>query len=440
MKKIFLCAVLFVFAYRVCFGYDSAPPGQLFPFPCAVLPMNSETVLCSPGLSGNITGGIFSASYARPYGIAGLESDYLRGGFGGKGFGLSAGVERFGIEVYREDRASVSTGCAGETLAFGVEGFAKRYTLSTEIHNRYTLYDANLHGIVRPLPFFCFGIRQDCLASIADSKRRDILWPGTSIGIGGAPMKGVFMSWNYYRSDIGGINSYSLTVNLVPRLSVSAGYAREISSYALSSSLALGKTIISYGLSYHSYLGATHRAGFSLVTGSAYFEPVNLPEQRIDSDIDDGVIVDLEDCTLEELLSISRLEALHAERIIKWREIMGPVTEKTLGHIGCSQKEIDAVVAHSTGLAEEEEKSDGGEKKFHAKRNYNNANRKPFVKRETKKALFIRLVEAGIPAAKALRISDVAMAKSVKAAAEFINSSKDLNAEEKKKARSVCAQ
>lgn len=438
MKKIIIGLICSAAAFGSIFAYDAAPPGQLFPFPGAVMPVNSETVLCSPALSGTITGGIFSASYARPYGIAGLESDYLRAGIGGQGFGISAGAERFGIDVYREDRASVSVGYAGETLAFGVEGFAKRYTLTTEIRNRYTLYDANVHGIIRPLPFFCLGVRQDCLASIADPKRKDILWPGTALGVGGAPMKGVFMSWNYYRSDIGGINSFALTVNLIPRFSVSAGYAREVSSYALSSSLVLKKIVISYGLLYHAYLGATHRAGFSIATGSAYFEPVNLPEQRIDPDIDDGVMVDLEDCTLDDLLKISRLEAFHAERIIKWRDIMGPVTGKALGQIGCSKKEIDAVVAHSTGLAEEEEKNDdSGEKKYQAK---SGSGRKPFVKKETKKALFLRLVDAGVPAAKALRISDVAMAKSVKDAAAFIESSKDLSAEEKKKARAVCAQ
>ena len=440
MKKILLVSTVICLRAVAVSAYDPAPPGQLFPFPSAVMPVNRDTVLCSPGLTGEINGGIFSASYARPYGIEGLDADYLRSGFGGNGLGVSAGVERFGIDAYREDRASVSAGYARQTFSFGAEGFAKRYTLSTEIRNRYTMYDANVHGIVSPLPFFRLGVRQDCIESIFDRERRDILWPGTSLGIGGAPMRGVFIAWNYYRSDLGGINSYSVTVNLLPRLSLSAGYAREISSYSLSSSLVVKNIVISYGLSYHAYLGATHRAGFSIATGSALFDPVNTPDRRIDPDIDEGVTVDIENCTADELRAISGLEDTHAERIVKWREIMGPVTEKALAQIGCSRKEIDVVIAHSTGLSEEEEKDSDGGKDFSGKKNWKAPAKKSFVKKTSKKALFIRLVEAGIPAAKALRISDVAMAKSVRDAAAFIESSKDLTPEEKKKARVVCAQ
>jgi hypothetical protein len=433
MKRIFF--ILLVLVYSVCIrAYDAAPPSQLFPYPVAVVSIQKETLLCLPAYCGLLKGWALSASYSRPYGIDNLQADWTRCGFGDGQKGFSAGYERFGIPEYHEDRFSVSGGTVWKVLSVGTEAFYKKFSILNEISSAYALADCNVHAVINPLPFFTMGIRQDSVYSLFVKERQDILWPTTALGVGGSPMKGVFLSWNYTRTYYGAVNSFACSVHLIPHLSVSAGYSRETTVYALSTSVVVKNIIVSYGMNYHAFLGTSHKVGVSLSTDSNLFDPVNTVDKKIDPEIDNDVMIDLEECTLDDLLMIRTLDAVHAERIIRYREIFGPVTEKSLTQMGCDKKEIDAVIKHSTGLAEE----DHSEKKS---RTDTDAHNKVKPKnQQIKKALFIRLVEGGIPAQKALHISDSAMKSSIKEVLLKIDAMKELTEDEKKKAKKICGE
>jgi hypothetical protein len=433
MKNIFCIIPVLVLSVKA-YAYDPVPPAQLFPFPVAVTSVQKDTILCSPAYSGLLKGWALSASYSRPYGIDELQADWTRCGFGNGEKGFSAGWERFGIPEYHEDRVSVSGGMVYNVFSVGAEAFYKQYTTSGDIDAQYSLADCNIHAVITPLPFFTMGIRQDSAYSLFAKERQDILWPSTALGVGGSPMKGVFISWNYIRTYYGAVNAFACSVHLVPQLSVSAGYSRETTTYALSTSVVVKNILVSYGMNYHTYLGTSHKVGVTLSTESNLFDPVHAVDKKINPEIDDDVMVDLEECTIDDLLLIRALEAIHAERILRYREIFGPVTEKALSQMGCTKKEIDAVKKHSTGLAEEDHQET--KSRYDKKAPYK---AKP-KKQQIKKALFIRLVEGGIPAQKALYISDSALKSSVKEVLTKIDAMKDLSEDEKKKAKKICGE
>jgi hypothetical protein len=436
VKKILFATVLLLTELGALYAYEPAAAENIFPYQTAVVKDSPAAPLVNPSLLPFAHGVYLSSSFARPYSVGDLNAAYVKGGLSYDGFGISCGWTRFGIKEYYEDRFLAGGGFSpAGFISFGAEGFMKRNVISTEvIQSKTKLYDGTLFLTLVPNNFMRIGFRQDNIVSIYRRNRRDLLYPDTSFGFGVVPVKGVFASWNYTRTFNGGINTWEFTADLLKQFSVSAGYSRETSTYGFSGSLALNRISFSYGISYHAYLGTTHRAGITLSTDIISFKEIDAMQRRLVPDTDKGVCVDLTSCTLEELCHIHALTAMHAERLIKFREIIGPISDKSLRQMGLSNKEIEEVENHSVGLVYDDpsQKKKTDEKRFSSM---------PFVKRgEVRKALFIRLVEGGIPPARALKVSDLAMQKPIREVIAAIDSIEELSADEKQKAKAICAQ
>lgn len=103
---------------------------------------------------------------------------------------------------------------------------------------------------------------------------------------------------------------------------------------------------------------------------------------------------------------VNALPELIAERIINYRTIIGPITQKGLLQIGLSQKEITQIKSFIKGLAAESEKTPSKDNKSKRK------TYKGIYTLDQRKMLFQSLLKNGFGASSALRITEVAKNKS----------------------------
>jgi hypothetical protein len=281
-----------------------------------------------------------------------------------------------------------------------------------------------------PFSQMTLAYRQDNIVSIFRRNRRDLLYPESSFGAHIIPSRGMSFNWNYLHTSYGGINSWSVRVNLLPSFSVAAGYSRETAIYALGATILTGRSMISYSFNYHAYLGATHRIAVNFAMSQERFEPFVMKRSKTE----EHFTVNIQTCTARDLSRIPLLTEEHAERIIRYREIIGPVTEKTFTQLGISKAEIEEIHDHCEGITVEDD---------------NPADEKPERKRKSysgkytgtrAKTYFIRFVEAGISPGAAIKLADAVSGKSGGEIVRAIDSLSEISGEDKRKAKAVCGQ
>ncbi len=137
-------------------------------------------------------------------------------------------------------------------------------------------------------------------------------------------------------------------------LSLKGGYSRETSSYSFSVNFLYDKFSVSYGLTHHTYLGSTHKLGLTIASGDFTLQEINynknlarrsLPEKKKK--------ININNCVFEELMESNLFSNEIAERIIKYRDTIGPVSEKGLLQIGITKKEFESIQEYISGLAVE---------------------------------------------------------------------------------------
>jgi Helix-hairpin-helix motif len=134
---------------------------------------------------------------------------------------------------------------------------------------------------------------------------------------------------------------------------------------------------------------------------------------------------DINSCSMYQLTSVPGLGQQYAERIMKYRRDIGPLSRKSLIQIGLPEREIDRLMPYITGLTPDE-----------ADPKINYLSRERYEKAQ--KEIFKRFIGLGLPAASALDLADMAMKGQQEACAVRITSQPGLDARKKKKALELC--
>lgn len=122
-------------------------------------------------------------------------------------------------------------------------------------------------------------------------------------------------------------------------------------------------------------------ARFLPLTYGRDLEPEKIPVEPID----------IQTCTLKELQAVPVLKSPFPERIIRYRNLIGPVTEKALQQLGMRGAEITRFYRYVTGIKRD--------RKFFKKR----IKKIPYkVLQQKRKKCFAALIAAGISSSEAM--------------------------------------
>lgn len=418
------------------FEYRENNPTALFPYYYAVDDWSSGNV-SNPAYLPFLKHSYIASTYSQPYTMGDINASSMRLGHGMGRTGYQASWSRFGIDEYREDilEANIGYNPGGYLLAgMGITGY--RLCVKTENYSfSRSLLDFRASLILIPFQWLSLGFYQENINSLIDEQRADILYPGSSFGISLKPVQGISLLWNSNRMYYGYVNSFSISINLLQSLNLRTGYSRETSTYAASFMFIYRLITVSYGLRHHPFLGSTHCLGVSLSTRALSLERIayrtRLPAWHSSDRIRK---IDINACSLDDLRRIPSLSDVIAQRIIKYRNVIGPVSRKTLLQVGMSSKEARSLQRYVSGFA-----SDSVEKQYlqtgRSQRGRKKYRRVPLKKR---RELFRRLIESGIRASIALSICEHAGKVNKTSLVHFIDTLPEISNSSKRLIRKIC--
>jgi hypothetical protein len=411
------------------FDYHESPPAALFPFIQAASDSSLPDSISNPAYLPRIRYPYLHFSGSMPYTLDGLYSSTLRIGYGIKGFGIQAVWNRFGFDQYLENIIEVNVAYMPVKYV-SISAGASYYCLimdTVELSMTTHQADGRVSILIAPFDWIEAAFQQENVVSLFVKNRRDLLFPEWSAGAALKPLKGLALIYNLNKTPNGYVNCVSASANILKYFSLKVGYAREATTYSAALSFLYKYISVSYGLKYHPHLGFTHSVGVTLsmedmnidsISYGTIFSQIN--------DITNMKKTDINSCAMEQLISIPGLEQHFAERIMKYRKTIGPLSRKSLIQIGMSESEIDRLMAHTTGLTPDEAdpKID-----YRARERYEKA----------QKEIFKKLIGLGLPAASALELAELAVKGQHQPLADRINSLTELDAQKKKKAIELCA-
>ncbi|PKL17523.1 MAG: hypothetical protein CVV49_10735 [Spirochaetae bacterium HGW-Spirochaetae-5] len=355
--------------YQGAFEYKTGAPDSLFPMQIAVHDYSSPVVMLNPALLPFADGFIAGSSAGRPYTneqltTAGSAIQYGSGG----DFGMQFSWDSFGADFYRENTFSLSAGYSiFPFLNAGVSGSIHWLKIDTgEINQDEQIPEGGYGILFAPLPWINAAFYQTGIAALAGKQNSEIIYPERSAGVLLKPGKGFSLAWNITETAALYANTFSAVINPAPFFSVKGGYCRENSSFSAAMGILAKDSMgilakdfyISYGLKFHPYLGYTHSVGITYTPGSRmeslyYGKPLFGPVRKK---------ININTASFDEIKLIDGLSLISAERIILFREKIGPITEKGLMQIGLTGDEIKNLEKNVYGLERTSRSKEGGEK------------------------------------------------------------------------------
>ena len=337
------------------FDYKNSSPVTLFPYYNAAIDYEIPNVITNPSYLPLINYSKISFSTSNPYSIENLSSSNLRLSTTVNNMGFQFSWINFGFDQYKENILEANMGyLITKSVSAGIGLNYYNIDINTdEISFTTDLYGTNLSLLWMPVKWLNISFLQENLQSCFDKNKVDLLYPGYSFGLSIRAIKGFSLTWNINKTPFKYINSFSFSANILPVISVKAGYSRETSSYSAAISVIYKHITVSYGMRYHSYLDLTHSIGIILTDSSQHFSSMdylntknkNMLKQRIKR-------INIKTCTLIELQEVSVINDVHKERIIKFRKLIGTITKKSLFQIGLTNKEILQLSEYIYGLTE----------------------------------------------------------------------------------------
>jgi hypothetical protein len=322
--------ILIARSFVASFEYRETKPAALFPYYYAVDDFSSG-IISNPAALPSLDFGYVDVSYGKPYTLEEINANNMRCGhhLGRSAFQFS--WSRFGIDEYCEDVLEFNTGYKPVSfLSFGIGILYYRLSIETEeLVLREQLTDFRASVLLHPHRRILLGFQQENVTSLFKSEREDLLYPQSSGGLLIKIADGISLVWNINRMYYGYINSFSVSTNLLRFLNIKVGYSRETSTYAASITILYRFMTISYGLRHHPYLGATHCFGVVLCDENRLFERVSYKSirHRIPSR---KTKLDINKCSAEELKRFALISEMLAERIVRYRNAIGPISEKSI--------------------------------------------------------------------------------------------------------------
>jgi hypothetical protein len=411
------------------FDYRENSPASLFPQNQAAIDVTLPDAVSNPACLPMIQFPYLHFSGSKPYTLDELYATILRAGYGNGVFGVQVSWNRFGFDQYLENIADAAVGY--RPVRYVSLGAAiSYYNISIQTQEASIsshLCDGRVSMLIAPFEWTDLSFQYENIASILIKKRRDLLYPGWSAGAALKPIKGLTLTWNINRTPYGYVNSISASVNILKYLSVRAGYARESATYSASVSFIYKYISASYGLKYHPHLGFTHSVGVTLALFEIPVEPLNYSNmlKRI-HELHGVNRIDINSCSLDEIMQIPDMEELFAERIIKYRNSTGTVTKDTFVQVGMKEQDIQHLLKYITGLTADTVKP----KVIYRSRNeYEKA----------QKEIFKKLLTIGLTASAALELSEMAVKGQEQKIRNKVNGLPAIDADKKKKILKLCS-
>ncbi|MCU0847650.1 MAG: helix-hairpin-helix domain-containing protein [Spirochaetes bacterium] len=410
------------------FEYRESSPSSLFPYRVAVSDYTLPDSISNPSCLTKTRTAYLCFSACRPYELAGLYSGNLKAGLGSESAACRITWDRFGIDQYMENILEGDAALSPSkyiSMSCGIT-YYNLCIRTPELKLNTSQADLKTSLLFSPIKWIDIGFIQDNAISLFIKKRRDLLYPSWSSGVAARPIRGLTLAWNINKNPFGYSNSLSMSVNILECMSLSAGYSPEINCYSGSVSFTYSHFSASYGIKYHPQLGVTHSVGFTLSAEKLLNESVSyMGDSR--TSFHPSRKIDINNCSPEELRQIPVLESLHAERLIKYRKIFGPVSRISLNQIGMGEREINDLMEYCYGLVQVPLKEETGRLN-------------PNIKRasEKKKALFILLVREGVSASAAIRLSEIFETYGAGSYRSAVDSLLDLEPEKRKRIRNLC--
>jgi hypothetical protein len=379
------------------FEYRTGSPDSLFPLQSAIHDYTTPVVMMTPALLPFADGLLLNSSAGRPYSEEILSTAGTAIQYGSDGYGVQTSWDTFGSDFYREHIFSLKAGYS--IFSFLHTGISENlYILkitADELSLERKEADTDLAVLLTPFPWLNAAFIQTGIATLISKENEDIIYPERSAGILIKPGSGFSLSWNITDTVADRANIFSAAINPVSFFSVKGGYCRENSSFAASFGILAQKFFVSYGLRYHPYLGYTHSVGITY-TPDPQIETLNYGKPLFSSA---EKKINIKTAGLDDLKNINGLSEKSAERIISFREKIGPVTEKSLMQIGLTGEEIGVFEDNVYGLERASRNKEGSKdyKKF----------RKRPPRNERIKLKFRKLIDRGIPAFTAITYSEL---------------------------------
>ena len=413
------------------FTFQESVPSSLFPYQCAVYDNAPFTAVLNPAYLPFYKTAYAGVSYHNPYSIDGLNSSGARAGVGFSSMAVSASWQRFGIKEYGEDIFSGLYGAAlTRWLNVGAHIKYQRGFISTdELYETFSLCDGGLSLLWMPCRYVAAGVFQDNMYTLYDRSRRETLFPETGLGLIVQPADGISASYNINRQRFSYVQTFSASAHILRELVLSGGYSPQTSSFACSVTVIYRNFNVSYGLRYHSYLGATHSFGLTLSLDHVYAVPVNYKAApRRYAHQDKATKINLSTCSYDELKKSGIMREEIAARLIKYRSTVGPLTETALFQAGCNMDELRAVRESCSGI------EFSRDKKPKQRIIKSSAAHTAAVRKD----IFTALVKGGVTASVAMKIADLAKTKTKSELIAAIGASKEFSVQDKSRAVLIC--
>ncbi|MCL1833648.1 MAG: helix-hairpin-helix domain-containing protein [Leptospirales bacterium] len=424
-----ICHLLYaVIIFHGTFEYRTENPDALFPTLQAVYDYSSPAVMMNPAQIPLSDRFIFNSNGGRPY----SEKELMSGGaavqYGSTNYGLQIFWNSFGADFYREHTFSLKA--AYSIFSFFNIGISENlYILkiaADELSKDWRKSDTDISLLFSPYQWLNFAFTQTGIVSLINEKNDDILYNESSVGVLFKPGKGFSIAWNNTDTAIERVNIFTVSINPTNFITLKGGYCKENSSFSTAMGILASDLYISYGLKYHPFLGYSHSVGISYAIGSG-IESLDYKKPLFSSDREK---ININRATLDDLKAITGLSDVSAERIILYREKIGPVTDKALMQIGLTSDEIKIIKANVYGIERASSGKDG-EKNF-----------KKFVKspprQERIKTKFQNLIKGGIQASTAIKYSELSESVNKTEFRAKLQSDNSLSSDQKKAVERIC--
>lgn len=387
MRVVLICLVLFNLA---AFDYDSQ--SSVFPVERSIHSENPVSFAEESGCISAMKSSFLSMSYARPYGIDTLNASSISGGHSIGRYDCYMSGNFFGGNFYSETKLRLGSNISFKYAGFGMSSDFIRYGINFDGRNYSKwLNDFNAGFVVKPFNYFRAGLYHRGFISRIDEKRE--LYPSLlSAGFAISPFAGAELIFNSNFRDEEIVRLFEVSFNLAKNFNCSFGYSPDLSLYSASGTFYLNNCRLQYSFRNHSVLGVTHNVSVAFVFGE-----VELPSTVISISKKNKYQfhedIDIQKAGLDELLSIEGMTVEIAQRIISYRERFGKISKKSLIQIGAEAELLESILNRIKNLSEPDVK------KHHEQILV-------FKPKKSKTDLFNKLVSAGIPHSKALRIAD----------------------------------
>ena len=412
------------------FEYRENTPAALFPYARAQVYRTAPESCLHPAMlpGSSNTWAIFAGS--NPYMLEGLYSSTINIGHCAEKWGVQGLWARTGIEGYNEH--TVEAGCGLRLIRYVSLGLGfTYYNMSVDmdgLHEEEHHWNMRASIVICPVHWFSISFLQDSMMSYFLEESAEFQFPEWSLGAGIRPIQGLEINWNINSTALGYVNTISASANLLKYFTLSLGYSKETMSYGAAVGFLYKHISLSYGLRYHTHLGMSHSLALTVALKPMKIESINYGRKSKGLFAAPDKKIDINTCAPDELKKIPGLSELHCRRIMLYRKTMGPLSEKALEQIGMTRAEIDSLLTHACGLKEKESYADKQAKGSKASQKGRRINR----------ALFAKLLEAGIPAGLALEISEGRCRDRISELKRILNERDDLTPSQKSAIISLC--